>query len=254
MKKLLVLCAIVFSFYIAISVSAAEVEVKFSIGEWEPYTGRKIENYGMASAIVAAACEAANIKPIFEFMPWKRGEQTVMDGGNFATFPYKEIEERKSNYMFSATLFSSNFAMLTHYKNSKLSQFSYQKPKDLQPYSIGIVAGTDAIKFPLEKVGVQVEEVPTAEQNLKKLETGRIDFYIDDKAVIYQALKKSYGPEQMADFVFLKEYFGGLWPVMPDYILPSRVVPQWGPSPMRLARDRGGVANFRQECYGQQQD
>ena len=158
-----------------------------------------------------------------------------MDGGSFATFPYKEIEERKSNYMFSATLFSSNFAMLTHYKNSKLSQFSYQKPEDLQPYSIGIVAGTDAIKFPLEKVGVQVEEVPTAEQNLKKLETGRIDFYIDDKAVIYQALKKSYGPEQMADFVFLKEYFGG----KNDFkIMVSRKYPQ---SKILLAKINDGI-------------
>ncbi len=208
MKKLLALYTSLFSLMIYANGLAAEEEVKFSIGEWEPYTGEKIDNYGMASEIVAAACKAAGLKEVFEFSPWKRGEKTVLDGGSFATFPYKEIEERKNGYMFSTTLFSSNFAILIHKKNSKVSGFAYQKPEDLRPYSVGIVAGTDAIKIPLEKAGVKVEDVPTGDQNLKKLEAGRIDFYIDDKAVIYQALKKNYNAEQMAEFVFLESIFG----------------------------------------------
>lgn len=208
MKTIASFFSIVLSLLFVCSVSAEETKVPFAIGEWEPYTGEKIENSGMAGEIVTAACKAVGLQAVYEFVPWKRAENNVLNGSQFGTFPYKEMPERTANYLFSNTLFSSSFGILRHKKNSKTSTLKYEKADDFQGHSVGIITGTDAIKFPLEKAGAKVEEIPTGEQNLKKLEAGRIDFYIDDKAVIFQALKKNYNAEQMNEFEFLQSDFG----------------------------------------------
>jgi len=208
MKRFVVLFSIALSLLFVCSVSAEETKVKFSIGEWEPYTGEKIDNNGMAAEIVTAACKAVGLQAEFDFSPWKRAENSVLTGTSFGTFPYKEIQERTADYLFSNTLFSSSFGILTHKKNAKTSNFKFTGAEDFKPFTVGIVAGTDAIKNPLVKIGAKVEEVPTGNQNLKKLEVGRIDFYIDDKAVIFQSLKKNYNAEQMSEFPFLESNFG----------------------------------------------
>ena len=208
MKRFIALFSIVFTLLFICSVSAEETKVKFSIGEWEPYTGEKIENFGMTTEIVTAACKAVGLQAEYDFSPWKRAENNVLKGSHFGTFPYKEIQERTANYLFSNTLFSSSFGILKYKKNTKTSSFTFASVEDFKTYNVGIVAGTAAIKNPLNKAGVTVEDVPTGDQNLKKLEAGRIDFYIDDKAVIFQALKRNYSAEQIAQFEFLKSDFG----------------------------------------------
>lgn len=190
------------------TVSAEETAVKFATGEWPPYTGAQIAGNGMATEIVKAACTAAGLKADFDFLPWKRAESVVAAGTYLGTFPYKETPERQGVYFFSEPLFSSSFGILMSKKNPKTDTFKYSQIDDLKNSSVGIVTGTDAIKLPLEKIGVRVEEVPASEQNIKKLEAGRIDFYIDDKAVIFQALKNTYTTNQMAEFVFLENGFG----------------------------------------------
>lgn len=202
----IVLCVLLISF--AGNTFAEGTKVKFAIGEWEPYTGENMDQNGMASEIVKAACNASELKHIFEFLPWKRAENQVMTGNYFGTFPYQEIAERMDDYMFSNTLFTSSFGILIHKNNAKTKDFQFQTMEDLLTYTVGIVTGTDSIRIPLEKIGVQVEDVPTSDQNIKKLEVGRLDFYIDDKAVIYQALRRIYNAEQMAEFVFLESDFG----------------------------------------------
>ena len=208
MKSCIALFTVVFSLLFIVGVSAEETKIKFSIGEWEPYTGEKIENFGMATEFVTAACKAVGLQAEFDFSPWKRAEHNVLSGSSFGTFPYKEIQERTGDYLFSNTLFSSSFGILKYKKNAKTSSFKFVSAEDFKTYTVGIVAGTDAIKIPLEKAEVKVEDVPTGDQNLKKLEAGRLDFYIDDKAVIFQALKRNYSAEQMAEFEFLESSFG----------------------------------------------
>jgi polar amino acid transport system substrate-binding protein len=208
MKKLVSLFLIVLSMMFVGNVLAEGTNLKFAIGEWEPYTGEKIANSGMAAEIVSAACTAVGLKAEYEFFPWKRAENNVLVGSNLATFPYKEIQERMANYSFSDTLFSSSFGILMLKKNTNTTNFKYSKLEDFTNHPVGIVSGTDAIRIPLEKAGIKVEGIPTVDQNIKKLEAGRIDFYIDDKAVIYQALKKNYTAEQMAEFVFSETDFG----------------------------------------------
>lgn len=184
--------------------------IKFATGDWEPYTGQKMPGYGLVSEMVSAACEAAGIKPIYEFFPWKRAESNVEGGDSFATFPYQKTPERESRFMFSEVLVNSSNLIMAHKGNSKTATFEYNKPENLKGYSVGIVVGSDAVKNPLMQAGARAEEAPSDEVNLKKLEADRVDFVIDDMAVLSMAVKAAYGanPEKMAEFRSLKQPFG----------------------------------------------
>lgn len=208
MKKKSVMPAMAFLIILVCHAFAEETSVKFAIGEWEPYTGEKIAGNGMAAELVSAACNVVGLQAEYQFFPWRRAENNVLIGINFGTFPYKEIEERLTDFVFSDALFSSSFALLTLKKNAKTTGFKFSRTEDFSHLSIGIVSGTDAIKNPLEKAGVRVEDVATADQNLKRLQAGRIDLYIDDKAVIIQALKRTFNAQQMGEFAFLDQDFG----------------------------------------------
>lgn len=197
-------------FGLSLSASAGDLKVKFAIGEWGPYTGKRLENYGMASEIVTAACNAVGITPEYHFFPWKRAVQNVSSGTFFGTYPYKEIPERKGKYYFTKPLVSSSFGILMYKKNPKTGNFNYSQIADLKKFKVGIVAGTDAIRIPLEKMGIKVEEVQKADTNIKKLELERIDLIIDDRAVLYQALKSTYTaePGKIDEFKFAENNFG----------------------------------------------
>jgi len=180
--------------------------VKFSVGEWAPFTGEKIDKNGMAVEIVQAAAAAGGLKATFDWGPWKRAEASVVEGTAFGTFPYTDIAERKGKFLFSDTLFSSSFAVLTFTGNPKSKAFAYTGLEAFKGLKVGVTAGTDAVKLPLEKAGALVEETPSLDLSIKKLELGRIDLIVDDRAVTFDALQKLFPGD--ARFVFLDKAFG----------------------------------------------
>ena len=162
--------------------------VTFVVGEWGPYTGQEMPGHGLATEIVSAACAAEGLSADVSFRPWKRAEVDVSKGASFATFPYQLIPERTDSFMFSDTICTSAMAILVAQGNPRTAALDVNRPEDLKGLQVGIVVGTDAVRFPLQKAGIAAEEVETPAQNLKKLELGRIDCIIDDRAVLLQTL------------------------------------------------------------------
>lgn len=197
---------------IGIDISAQDTEgqtdVRFAIGEWAPFTSVALSERGMAAEIVSAACSAVGLKAKYVFYPWKRAESEVSDGAYFGTFPYQQIREREGLFLFSEPLFSSSFVVVLNRRNAKTNGFKFSGAEAFKDYSVGIVAGTDAIRIPLERAGARVEVVQNADQNLRKLLAGRIDFYIDDKAVVAAGLRKGFTQDKSAELLFLDQDFG----------------------------------------------
>ncbi len=189
-----------------IAVSAQTVSL--NVGEWEPYTGEKLSNGGMAVEIVTAAYEAVGIKTEIGFVPWKRAEADVASGRVFASFPFQATHEREELYRFSDVMFTSTFAIA--YKRGSVASrdFAYSSITDFKGYRIGMTAGTDAVKTPLEKAGAIVEESQTQDQLVKKLEQDRLDFIIDDGAVIRSAIDALYQGSARDLFGFIDKPFG----------------------------------------------
>lgn len=206
MKKALM---VVVAGLIWLGLGSAE-SVSFAMGEWEPYTGRELEGYGMAAEIVTAACRAGGLTAEYVFFPWKRAESNVESGAYFATFPYQGTKERSANYAFSEPLCISSNGILLHKGNPRTAGFTYARIEDLKGLRVGLLAGSDALKLPLLKAGVSVAEVQKVDQNIRKLEAGRLDCVIEDFPVIVHALRKTLGSDaaRLEQFYFTERGFG----------------------------------------------
>jgi polar amino acid transport system substrate-binding protein len=193
---------------LGLSALAQGAAVAFSLGEWPPYVGESLPGKGMAAELVGAACAASGLRAEYAFYPWRRAEDNVRLGASFGTFPYKELPERTANYVFSATLFSSSFALASLAASARTAAFRYSSIADLKGLRVGITAGTDALLIPLRQAGIEVEEAQDPELSIRKLELGRIDVYIDDKAVMHQALLSTVGRPRLGEFRIEERAFG----------------------------------------------
>lgn len=187
---------------------AQPVTVAFSLGEWPPYVGEALPGKGMAAELVTAACAASGLRAEYAFFPWRRAEDNVLLGASFGTFPYRELPERTANYVFSSTLFSSSFSLVSLRSSPRMAAFRYSSIQDLRGLRVGVTAGTDALILPLRRAGIEVEEAQGPELSIRKLELGRIDVYIDDRAVLYQALVSALGRQRLGEFRIEERPFG----------------------------------------------
>ncbi|WP_163831367.1 type 2 periplasmic-binding domain-containing protein [Spartinivicinus ruber] len=55
-------------------------QVKIANGEWQPYTSNKMKNYGVVTHIVTEAFKVEGINVTYDWLPWKRAYQSVVDG------------------------------------------------------------------------------------------------------------------------------------------------------------------------------
>lgn len=187
--------------------SAENIKVPFATGEWEPYTSEKLPNYGAASELVSAICKAAGITPVFEFYPWVRCEKMVESGEAFAAFPYAFTPERSQKYHFSDILFYGSDTFIYYKKNPKMAKgIKYETVNDLKPYTIGLIAGSYLIPD-FEKNGLKYEVTATVDMSIKKLQAGRIDLFIDDQVVVFDAIKKTF-PKEVDNFGELAKSYG----------------------------------------------
>ena len=187
--------------------SAENNRVLFATGEWPPFSSKKLPNYGSAATLVSAICEIAGIDPIYEFYPWKRAELHVARGEVFAAFPYAISEERKGTYDFSEPLFYGINRFLYYDQNPRTaSAIKYDTTDDLRGYRIGVISGS-FLSFSFDKANLKYESTTSIDQSIHKLVAGRLDFCIDDRVVLLDAIQRLY-PDKMDNFKMLPKPFG----------------------------------------------
>lgn len=194
---------------IAFGLGAQARELVFAVGEWAPYTSAALPGQGAASEIVSAACAAAGLRAVIEFVPWNRAEAEVLKGRAFATFPYLRMPERDLIYFFSEPLFSSEIAILAHGFSQRTRSFLYDgDPASFRGFVVGTTAGSKAVSAPLEAAGVRVEETAELFLSIRKLAAGRIDFVVDERNAIVHSLR-TLVPGESARFRFIERNFSG---------------------------------------------
>ena len=208
-----------------ISAAPQDAVIPFATGEWAPYTSERLSGYGAATEIVTAACAAAGLRPAFQFVPWKRAEQEVVAGQVFGAFPYFILAERTARadlYAYSDALFSAIYYVLYSRKNPATpGPVPFARTEDLKGHTIGVLAGTPIVTNELDRAGVAYEETTDLNDSIRKLELGRVDFVIEDRAVLSASLKALF-PDRLGDFGFLARPFTS---VRTAHLLVSRKYP-----------------------------
>ncbi len=192
--------------------SAEDFQVIFATGEWAPFTSETSPEYGAATALVSAICEAGGIRPVYKFFPWLRAETMVADGKVFAAFPYAITAERKKSFDFSEVLYSAINVFLYSTNNPETREPApYQTLGDLHGYRIGGIRG--GLQEPVfQQAGLDYEATTTIEQSILKLDAGRIDLCFGNSVVLYDAIQRLF-PEKKDQFQTLPKPYGENMPV-----------------------------------------
>ncbi len=166
-------------------------------GEWEPFVGKNLKEYGPTARIVTAALQAAGYEPTYEFYPWVRGEKMIQQGQALAIFPYMPNDERKAFAYFSpAIAFSRN---VFFYHKDYTPEFEYTGAlQDLQGMAVG--GATGYFYEPMFKeAGVEVDYASDSETGFKKLAAGRIAIFPDNELVGWAIIERLF-PEEKDKF------------------------------------------------------
>jgi len=192
MKQVIIIFLTLFSLSIFYS-----QELVFAIGEWPPYTTESEK--GLATEIVLAACNSVGIRCKIIHVPWLRAENYVEKGNAFATFPYAITKERQNKYLFSDPIFKSRNSIIYNNTNTKIDINNIRTIESFKNYKVGINTGSDALEIPLRNIGAEVETTEIIDLSMKKLQTGRIDFIIEDFYVITDLIKR-YHDKRIVEF------------------------------------------------------
>ncbi len=203
------------------SLSATAQPILFVTGEWEPFSGAALPNHGIAAEVVAAACKAAGIENKFEFYPWPRAENLVLDGKAFGAFPYAKNDERIAKFEYSDPLFRTHSVFAFSTRNKALVGKKFRGWEDVKPYKIAYLAGS-WLEKDMKAAGIDVSLVSDIDSAVKMLKVGRVDLLVDDSAVLTSAIKRQFPGDEDEFTLVPSELFGSGGEV---YLLVSRSYP-----------------------------
>jgi len=212
--------------------------IVFTTGEWEPFTGEKLPNQGIATEIIMEVCKAGGIEYKFEFVPWVRAENMIAHGSAFGAFPYAKNEERSSKYFFSDILFYTSTSLMYYEPKRNYSNLEFSNWQALRPYSLIYLAGS-WLENDMKSNGIKHALVPDMDAAVRMLYAGRGDLICDEIAVMYSVVKRLYPNEVAAFKIIQTEMFGGKSPI---HLMVSRTYPN---AQQLLAKFNAGIATVR---------
>ena len=122
-----------------------------------------------------------------KMLPWKRGIEYVKQGKAVALFPPYYTEKRVPWMHYSEPILKEHIIV---FGKSANIEGKTKWPEDFYGYMIGLNRGFNPYSMGGDKFGdacktgkIRIDEANSTEQNLKKLEMDRIEFYINDKLI-----------------------------------------------------------------------
>ncbi len=179
-----------------ISISAAEA-IKFGANESYPYWSSVSKSGGMASEIVDAIFEEADLRYQIEFAPLKRliDDDENNDLGN----PEFYMKTQDFAEIIPIAIYSSSFIYYQPHHKEKIIIHSIE---DLKAYKVGALKGTQDNHSYFLKSGIAFEASYSQESLIKKLKFKRIDLSVNIELVAKTVIKKLY-PDEIGNFKFI---------------------------------------------------
>ncbi len=160
-------------------VNASENQViKFTNGEWAPFTSEKLRYNGLFSKIVSEAFLQENITVEYDFYPWARGYKFLLkqSDGYSGSLGYVWSEKRAKELYFSDPIFTG-YGCFFHLKSTK---FDWQDYSDIEGLNIGTTIGysySPEFEEARKQGKLNITELSKQSQNFNMLLKGRIDIY-----------------------------------------------------------------------------
>ncbi len=192
MSKRILLFLFLFS-----STSHAEMTVRITNGEWEPFMSEYSYHYGVNSHVITEAFKLEGINVEYGFFPWIRAYEQAKQGKKWqASATWWPTNETREDFLVSEPI-SKTSIVFFHLKSTK---FNWDSVSDLKGIKIGGTLGYDYgedFMTALKEKKITVEYVSTDELNFKKLLHGRIQVFPNDKIVGYSQIQNNLHPDEI---------------------------------------------------------
>jgi len=166
---------------------ARSESLKLVANYWEPFTGESLDHWGAATDLVSSALAREGYGTSIHIEPWTRALDDVYKGRFDGLVAVWRTEERAAHLLFSAPYFTNHLVLVArrdrHFKVASLD--------DLTGLTVGIGRGYDYSDAFMKADNFIKEPATTAEQNLKKLSSGRIDLAVEDACIARYVMKQS---------------------------------------------------------------
>lgn len=143
--------------------------------EYPPFLSASLPNNGLVGEIVTEAFHIVGYDVSYQYYPFKRATQYVIDGDALATGGgAQQFPDDAQHNIQNIPIFYCRIPAF--YLKARFQTLSFPTLKDLRGYHIGSLLGTGDTMILRRDPELHVEEVATVEQLFKKVEAGRSDF------------------------------------------------------------------------------
>ena len=140
----------------------------------------------------------------FRYLPWQRCAQAVQNHEAWGAIPYTRNEERDKIYDFSDPIYFSDAKFFAYDPKGEAPQISYQNLSDLDGWTIGGIQGYYYVPM-FTEAGLDVDYAHSEEQNIKRLQLGRIDLTPLPSTIGWYLIKKLFPAKVAENFYTLKK-------------------------------------------------
>jgi polar amino acid transport system substrate-binding protein len=186
------------------SMAAAEPTLVIATGE-EPPTVSENPKESFFTEVMREVGREMGVTFEFKFMPWKRCEYSLEQNDAWGAVPYVATPERREKFFFSDKLFNKKAKFFYYSADGTEKNIPFAELSDLKGYRIGAVIGYYYERGFID-AGLNVESLPTAEQNWQKLKLGRIDLFPSQELTGRYLLRKLF-PEDYKNFLAIEKPF-----------------------------------------------
>ncbi|NLM13506.1 MAG: amino acid ABC transporter substrate-binding protein [Epulopiscium sp.] len=183
-----------------------EDKLVIAVGEWAPYTGEKLPNYGICSEVVAEVLNLMGIDYEFKFCPWERALKETEEGIVWGTFPWFYVEERLPSYFYSnEALWNSRVMLFYHKSNPNINggNIVFDELEDLKTYKFGGARGYFYESI-FREGKYRYELTVSIDNALQMLASDRVDFVMEDEGAGFDSIKRLF-PDNVDDFGTLEK-------------------------------------------------
>jgi polar amino acid transport system substrate-binding protein len=169
-------------------------EISIETLEWPPNISEKLPGYGLNSALVKAAFEAAGHTVNIQFLPWTRALSDVLEGRADVVMGAYYNEQRVTKYIYSDLIYHVDVGLIAR---PGLNKKDYESLQELVPYKIGIARSyTNSEEFDAARYLKKIIAA-TPLLNVRKLFRGRIDMTVMSfDSFRYEAEKEGFCPDR----------------------------------------------------------
>lgn len=175
--------------------------VRIQTIDYPPLMGKQ---KGFLNDVTTESFKRVGIKAIFQVIPLSRINWSVVNNGSLVYLGAGGwITQKEARNRLHFTIIAYSTFHFYYLKSRFPKGLVYNDLSDLKQYTIGSVRGSMFEKL-LTSAGLRLDSTVDLEQNVKKLVSGRIDFYFAPLPIGSSAMWKVY-PNQMDNLGFIEK-------------------------------------------------